>query len=163
MASPEEKTLLLVEDEFGLAEVLQLMLEVEGWRVVVANHGRHALERLGGTVPDMALIDYMMPVMNGAALGRLLRDDPRTARIPIVMMSAADENEVRREFSGYDAFLHKPYRADDLSALLRRVLAETAGRVADDGSERRPPASSARTSLIDAMRRLLTGRPLRPA
>lgn len=119
-----DRTVLVVEDEFGMAEVLQLMLEVEGWRVVLAHNGRHAQERIAVALPDLVLCDYMMPVMNGARLGVALRASPATAALPIVMMSAADEAEVRREFAGYDAFLHKPYRMDELLVTLQRVLAE---------------------------------------
>ncbi len=118
-----EPTILVVEDEYGSAEVLQLILEFEGWRVILAGDGRDALQRIDGVVPDLVLADFMMPNMNGAQLGKAMRADAATARVPIVIMSAADESQVRREFSDYQAFLHKPYRLAELLALLRGLLA----------------------------------------
>lgn len=145
-----DKTILVVEDEFGTAEVLQLMLEIEGYRAIVTSNGREALQRIGTAVPDLVLADYMMPIMNGAQLGKALRANPATAKVVIVIMSAADEAEVRREFDAYDAFLRKPYRLDELVPLLARLL-EPRGEAAGD----------TKFSLVDAVRNLLV--PPKPA
>lgn len=129
-----DKNILVVEDEFGSAEILQLILEVEGYRVVLAPNGRDALHRTADRVFDLVLTDFMMPLMNGAQLGHALRNNPATANVPIVMMSAADEAEVRRQFSGYDAFLHKPYRIDELLPLLARVVGRAGAAAPPDGT-----------------------------
>ncbi|HEU4460899.1 MAG TPA: response regulator [Methylibium sp.] len=121
-----QKTILVVEDEYGTAEVLQLMLEVEGYRVMLAGNGHEAMQRIAQHLPDLVLTDFMMPGMSGAQLGVALRTSPATAAVPIVMMSAAEEEEVRRAFTGYDAFLHKPYRIDELLEVLRSALARGA-------------------------------------
>jgi CheY-like chemotaxis protein len=129
-----DKNLLVVEDEFGSAEILQLILEVEGYRVVLAANGVEALQRTNETSFDLVLADFMMPMMNGAQLGRALRESPSTARVPIVMMSAAEEAEVRRHFSEYDAFLPKPYRIDELLRLLAETLSRK--RSVDDSPDK---------------------------
>jgi CheY-like chemotaxis protein len=117
------KSILLVEDEYGAAEILQLILEVEGYRVASAANGQAAWEHLAAHLPDAVLTDFMMPALNGAQLGRRLRACDRTARLPIIMMSGVPEPEVRRHFSGYDAFLQKPFQAPDVLDQLQRVLA----------------------------------------
>jgi two-component system phosphate regulon response regulator PhoB len=129
-----DKNLLVVEDEFGSAEILQLILEVEGYRVVLAANGVEALQRTKDASFDLVLADFMMPIMNGAQLGRALRESPSLAHVPIVMMSAAEEVEVRRQFSDYDAFLQKPYRIDELLPLLAKTLSSK--RSADDSPDK---------------------------
>lgn len=103
------KTILLVEDEFGIAGVLTLLLEDEGYRVLSAANGRQALSRLAETTPDLVITDFMMPLLDGAALGQALRANPASADIPIIMMSAVPEAAVRNRFDGYTVYLRKPF------------------------------------------------------
>lgn len=103
------KTILLVEDEFGIAGVLTVLLEDEGYRVLSAANGRQALSRLAEVRPDLVVTDFMMPLLDGAALGEALRADPALKDIPIIMMSAVPEAAVRMRFDGYTAFLRKPF------------------------------------------------------
>lgn len=137
---------LIVEDEYGNAEILQLLLEAEGYRVAVASNGKHALDILrDGEKPALILSDFMMPIMNGGEFGQVVRQDEAFAQIPFVFMSATSEDVVRRVFDGYDAFLVKPIEIDSLLALVRRLIAEG----------RPPPAS--RERVEQSMRQLLKG------
>ena len=120
------RTVLLVEDEFGIADVLASVLEDEGYRVVTAGNGRRGLEHLAEVKPDLVVLDFMMPVMDGAAMGRAIRGDPAHDGIPIIMMSALSETAVRAHFDGYTAFIRKPFRIPWLLDLVARTL--------DDGS-----------------------------
>src|SRR5687768_5753583 len=104
------RSILLVEDEYGAAEMLQLILEVEGYRVASAPNEQASWEQLVSHLPDVVLTDFIMPALNGAQLGLRLRATPRTARLPIIMMSGVSETEVRRHFDGYDVFLEKPFQ-----------------------------------------------------
>lgn len=118
------KTILLVEDEFGIAGVLCLLLEDEGYRVLSAANGRQGLDRLAENRPDLVVSDFMMPLMDGATLGRAMREDPAYKDIPLIMMSAVPEEAVRAHFDGYTAFLRKPFAISDFFALVARILGD---------------------------------------
>jgi CheY-like chemotaxis protein len=112
------RTVLVVDDEYGTVEVLLAALEDAGYRVLTAANGRRALERLEENKPDLVVSDFMMPLMDGAALVHAMRSNPEYRDIPVIMMSAAPESALRKHVDGYQAFLRKPFRA---SALLERI------------------------------------------
>lgn len=116
------KTILVVDDELGNAEVLALILRDEGYRVFVAGNGRDGLERVAEVRPDLVLLDDMMPVMSGEQMGKALRADPATRGIRIVMNSSLAEWVTRERFDGYDVFLRKPYQVDALLELITELL-----------------------------------------
>lgn len=116
------QTILVVDDEFAIAEVMSLILEEEGYRVFGASNGRQALERIDEIRPQLVILDFMMPVMNGAELGRAVRERPDGRDIRILMNSSLPESAVRPHFDGYDAFLRKPYNIDKALALIRELL-----------------------------------------
>ena len=117
--------ILVVEDEYGNAEILQLLLEAEGYRVAVASNGQEALDILqNGEKPSLILSDFMMPVMNGGELGQALSQDRALSQIPFIFMSGTSQDIVRRAFSGYDAFLVKPIEFDSLLLVVKRLLAQ---------------------------------------
>ena len=119
------KLVLIVEDEYGNAEVLQLLLEAEGYRVAAASNGQHALDLLrDGEKPALILSDFMMPVMNGGEFGVAVRQDATLAHIPFIFMSATSEEVVRRHFQDYDAFMVKPVEIDPLLDLVKRLIEE---------------------------------------
>lgn len=142
---------LIVEDEYGNAEVLQLLLEAEGYRVAAASNGKAALELLAGEKPVLILSDFMMPRMNGAELGDAVRRNPALCHIPFVFMSATSEDVVRRSFRDYDAFLVKPFEIDNLLAVAARLIAQ--GRQVQPTSE----------EVGESMRQLLKGLQLPPS
>lgn len=115
---------LVVDDEFGIAEVLQAILEDEGHRVVTAINGRAAMERMADQRPDLVLTDYMMPVMDGAALIKAMSADPKLSGIPIAMMSSLPEAMVADRCVGYIAFMRKPFRVNDVLDFLKTALPE---------------------------------------
>jgi CheY-like chemotaxis protein len=117
------QTILVVDDELGAIEVVATVLEDEGFRVLSAANGRHGLEKLAEGPVDLAVIDFMMPLVDGAALGREMRAHPAYKNIPIIMMSAVGESVVRERFDGYTAFLRKPFRISALIDTVRRILA----------------------------------------
>jgi CheY-like chemotaxis protein len=117
------KTILIVDDELGNAEVLSLILEDEGYRVFCAANGRDGLDRVREVRPDLVVLDFMMPVMNGAEMGHALRANPATAHIKIVMNSSLPEASVAQRFALFDAFLRKPYSIDAALDTIRGLLA----------------------------------------
>ena len=118
------KTILVVDDELGSAEVLSLILAEEGYRTFSAVNGALALAQARDTVPDLVVVDYMMPLMNGAEFARELRADPAFAKTKIVLNSGLPEYAIRDQYDGYDAFLRKPFKIE----VLLSVVAELIGR-----------------------------------
>lgn len=119
------KLVLIVEDEYGNAEILQLLLEAEGYRVALASNGRQALDLLrDGEKPALILSDFMMPVMNGGEFGRAVSLDESVNHIPFVFMSATSEELVRSVYDGYDAFLVKPIELDTLLDVVQRLITQ---------------------------------------
>ena len=116
------KTILVVDDELGSAEVLSLILEEEGYRALCAVNGRQALVQARDVVPDLVIVDYMMPLMNGADFARELRADTQFADTKIILNSGLPEAAIREHFGGYDAFLRKPYGIDDALRVIARLL-----------------------------------------
>ena len=117
------QTILVVDDELGAIEVVATALEDEGFRVLSAANGRHGLEKLSEGQVDLAVIDFMMPLVDGTAMAREMKANPAFRNIPIIMMSAVGESVVRGRFDGYAAFLRKPFRISALIDTVRRVLA----------------------------------------
>ena len=112
------KTILVADDEWAIAEVLESLLADEGYRVIIANNGKQALERLAEWPPDLIMLDFMMPVMDGKATLQALQADPKTANIPVIMMSSLPEETIRERCSGYVDFLRKPFR---VAAVLDKI------------------------------------------
>jgi CheY-like chemotaxis protein len=119
------RTVLVVDDEFGIAEVLAEVLGDAGYDVVTAIHGRQALERVVARRPDLILLDFMMPVMNGPVTVTALLADPAHRTIPVIVMSSLPESAVAAQMRGYAAFLRKPFKI--------AVLLETIAGVLDGG------------------------------
>jgi two-component system, OmpR family, response regulator VicR len=104
-------TILVVDDEPEILELLQEMLQDEGYTVLTAVNGLVALELLAQTRVAIVLTDYMMPRMNGIELCTRLRADPRTATMPIVLMSAAPPRDAADMFT---LVIQKPFTIDDI-------------------------------------------------
>lgn len=116
-------TVLIVEDEFAIADLLEMALNDEGYEVQHAADGRQGLERLAeGPRPDLVLTDYMMPILDGAGLLRAMRDTEAHRDIPYIVMSAVPEANVRERITGYAAFVRKPFQLAAVVQLVARVL-----------------------------------------
>ena len=115
-------TILVVEDEFGVADVVVTALEDEGYRVLVAANGRQGMERLADTTPDLIILDFMMPIMDGAAMGKAVRAMDGLASLPIIMTSAVGEAAVKERFADFQAFLRKPFRIQELLQTVEKLI-----------------------------------------
>ena len=117
------RTVLVIDDEWAIAEVLEALLTDEGYRVIVAQDGRHGLERAAEWPPDVIMLDFMMPVMDGPMTLAALKANPATASVPVILMSSLPETTVAERSRGYTAFLRKPFRImtvlDAVEAALR--------------------------------------------
>jgi CheY-like chemotaxis protein len=115
-------TVLVVEDEFGIVDVLETILTDEGYRVLTACNGRQGLARLSEEKPEVILLDFMMPILGGGDMLRAMAAEPAYQRIPVIMMSSLSEVAVAKRCEGYAAFLHKPFRAAAVLSTVARVL-----------------------------------------
>ncbi|WP_431261806.1 response regulator [Roseateles chitinivorans] len=117
------KLILIVEDEYGAAEILQLILEAHGYRVTSVSNGRAAMEMLGGERPAVIVSDFMMPHMTGGEFGTLIRQTPHWADIPFMFISGTNEEVVQKSFGDYDGFLSKPFDIDVMLAMVADLAA----------------------------------------
>jgi CheY-like chemotaxis protein len=116
------QTILVIDDELGAIEVLVAALEDEGYRVLSAGNGRHGLEALAVAHMDLVIVDFMMPLLDGAAMAKAMKEQPALKDIPIILMSAVSEATVRERFADYAAFLRKPFTVATLLDQVRKVL-----------------------------------------
>jgi CheY-like chemotaxis protein len=115
-------TVLVVDDEFGIVDVLETILTDEGYRVLTACNGKQGLVRLSEEKPEVILLDFMMPILGGGDMLRAMAAEPAYQRIPVIMMSSLSEVAVAKRCEGYAAFLHKPFRAAAVVSTVARVL-----------------------------------------
>ncbi|MBO6776081.1 MAG: phosphate regulon transcriptional regulator PhoB [Marinibacterium sp.] len=131
--SANQPTVLVVDDEHAQREVLAYNLEAEGFRVARAENGEEAMIVVDEAMPDIIVLDWMMPNLSGIEVCRRLKSRPETRNIPIIMLSARAEevDKVRGLETGADDYVIKPYSVIELMARvrsqLRRVRPSTVG------------------------------------
>ena len=115
---------LVVEDEAALVTLLRYNLEREGFRVAEARDGEEAMLQIAEQMPDLVVLDWMLPLMSGIEVCRQLRRLPETRRLPIVMLTARGEegDKLRGLDAGADDYVTKPFSPSELIARLRAVL-----------------------------------------
>lgn len=116
------KRILVIDDEPDLVEVLSSILEFEGYEVFAARNGHEGIQRAEELQPDLVILDYMMPGLNGAAVGDALRSGDRTHGIKILMSSSLSESSVRPRFAGYDAYARKPYDMNETLSVIADLV-----------------------------------------
>ena len=137
-----QPSVLLVEDEPAQREILRYNLEAEGFTVIEACDGEEAMERVAENLPDLILLDWMLPHVSGIEVCRRLRMRPETRGIPVIMLSARSEevDKVRGLEIGADDYVIKPYSVVELMARLRaqlrRVRPSAAGQILEWGDLR---------------------------
>ncbi len=115
-AAPARATILIVDDSPTVRKILSLTLEKEGYKVVAANDGDQALVALGKMLPDLIFLDITMPNMDGYEVCRRIKKNPKTASVPVVMLSGKDGffDKVRGRMAGATEYLTKPFQAPDV-------------------------------------------------
>ncbi len=126
MMKPDQMrpVVLAVNDEPKVLELLTVLLEHEGYRVVTANNGQSALELAFSLEPDIVVSDVVMPQMDGLQLCRLLKQDPRTSGIPVLLASAVrtgKRNSLSALTAGADDYLEMPFRRQELLVKVARL------------------------------------------
>jgi CheY-like chemotaxis protein len=116
------QSVLIVDDEFGLADITADLLREAGYDVTLAINGKLGLASLATRHADIVLTDLMMPVMDGPEMIRRMRADPKLARIPAILMTALPEAVQGGDGAQHDAVLVKPYSMTELLAVIHRLL-----------------------------------------
>jgi signal transduction histidine kinase len=119
----DKSTILIVDDEAAVRQILAELLGEEGYRLAFAGSGTEALAQAGTLSPDLILLDIMMPDMDGFETCRRLRANPRLAEVPILLVTAlqAPEHRLRGIEAGADDYIAKPFDSIELLAKLRTI------------------------------------------
>ena len=128
-------SVLIVEDDPNIRELLQLYLEKDGYAVTLASEGGQGLEKYRAIKPDLVLLDVMMPVMDGWAVCKAIRQDGNT---PVIMLTAKGETDdkVTGLKAGADDYVTKPFEMKELLARIEAVLRRS-DRSAEEANTRR--------------------------
>ena len=119
------KSVLLVEDEGSLVQVLTLILSDNVFRVTVAYNGRQALGLLVNAQPDIILTDYMMPVMDGLEMAQAVRTTAKFSTVPILMISSASPESIPRHKFVLNKYLRKPVEIPVLLDAIAELLGDS--------------------------------------
>ena len=125
--------ILVIEDETNIQELIKYNLEKNGYKVVVSDNGIDGLEEAIANVPDLILLDLMLPGMDGLEVCKRLRMDKRTKKVPIFMLTAKSEelDKILGLELGADDYITKPFSIKELIARIRAAMR----RISDDRNE----------------------------
>jgi two-component system, OmpR family, phosphate regulon response regulator PhoB len=158
---------LVVEDEPQIQELVAVNLEHAGYRVVRAASAEEAEAAIRGELPDVVVLDWMLPGESGVSFARRLRGDARTRDLPILMLTARamEQDKISGLEAGADDFLTKPFSPRELNARIKAVLRRRAPELSDEAVEiaglrldpagRRVTANGKRLALSPSEFRLL--------
>ncbi len=118
------KTVLLVEDDRDIRDMLVFSLQRAGYAVIETEDAEQALDKLGGVLPDIMLVDWMLPGMNGPDLVRRIRRDQLVQNVPVIMLTARGEeaDKLQGFDTGIDDYLTKPFSPRELLARMKALL-----------------------------------------
>jgi two-component system, cell cycle response regulator len=123
-AVPRPARVLIVDDERANRQLLEIMLEPEGYELVLATSGEEALASVAAHPPDLVVLDIMMPGINGYVVTSRLKADPTTRHIPVLVLSSLDDrnSQAHGTGAGADGFLSKPVDRRQLRDRVRSML-----------------------------------------
>ena len=130
-------TILIVEDEPAIAELIEVTLKRSGHKTLRANSVEEAVQLIDQAIPDLALIDWMLPGLSGIDLIKRVRSNKRTQSIPVIMLTAkADEDDKLTGLDkGADDYITKPFSPKELVARIKAVLRRRTPHLTDDTVE----------------------------
>ncbi len=127
---------LVVDDNKVIRQLIRVNLELEGFEVVTAADGAECLDVVHRVRPDVVTLDVVMPRLDGMRTAARLREDPRTSRLPVAIISACTQYEVESGLAaGVDAFLSKPFEPAELVRVVRQLVHREAPPSADGRHE----------------------------
>ena len=122
------KRILIADDSSNTRGILRFMLQNQGFELVEAQNGQDVLDKTVACSPDLIVLDGMMPVMSGFDACSRLKNDPKTARIPVILLSAIAQVEPQRDWTHEcpaDRFMAKPFQMKDLISAIESLLGMT--------------------------------------
>jgi len=124
-----KKRILVVEDEESLLKLETILLTVKGFEVIGAVSGSMAIEKIDSEVFDLVLLDIMLPDIDGFEVCRQLRKDPRTATVPIIMLTGkkTQDDHDRGVLCGANSYLVKPFKSAMIIDEINRLLTASGG------------------------------------
>jgi two-component system, OmpR family, phosphate regulon response regulator PhoB len=127
-------TILVVEDEPAIQELIAFNLKQAGHQPMRADNAEQAMNLVSNALPDLILLDWMLPGMSGIDLARRLRTDKRTKTVPIIMLTARSEEQDKLAGldTGADDYITKPFSPRELNARIKAVLRRRAPQMTDD-------------------------------
>jgi CheY-like chemotaxis protein len=122
--TPEEKRILIADDDPVILRLIQVNLELEGYQVITANNGQEAVDRATAEIPDLVILDIMMPRLDGYQACEKLKAADATKAIPVIFLSAkAQQGDIDRGKSyGVADYLTKPFDPSDLIDVVERHI-----------------------------------------
>ncbi len=127
-------TILIVEDEPAIQELIAYNLKQAGHQPLRAVNAEQALNLIADALPDLVLLDWMLPGLSGVEFAKRLRADKRTRSIPIIMLTARSDEQDKLQGleSGADDYITKPFSPRELNARIKAVLRRRAPQMTDD-------------------------------
>jgi len=118
--------ILIVDDDISITELMKALVKIEGHEPTTVNNSMQAMEIAQTVNPDLITLDLMMPGMTGFELCKLLREDPKFAETPIVIVSAKDDPESKQQAmeAGAKDYLTKPFGMEELMGKIKSLIAQ---------------------------------------
>ena len=117
------KTILICDDDEGILDMLELILEETGYRIIPVKNSLEIYEEIEKQQPDLILLDLWMPVLSGDQVLRTLRKNPETQSLPVIVISASREGARIAQEAGADLFLAKPFDLETLVSTVQGMVA----------------------------------------
>ena len=120
----EQRKILIVEDEVSLLKLESILLTTRGYKVSAVTDGLKALEEIKNDIPDLVLLDIMIPGIDGFEVCRRIKADPETASLPVVMLTAkkSSADQARGVEAGADAYMTKPFKSGKIIEVVEELL-----------------------------------------
>jgi len=124
MSAENQKTVVYAEDDQDIARLVKFKLEREGFKIVYFPDGAGVVEAVSQVMPDIVLLDVMMPVQDGISILKDIKSNPKTANIPVIMLSAKGQEQdiVKGLDIGATDYVTKPFAPSELIARVKRIL-----------------------------------------
>ncbi|AZA60433.1 response regulator [Chryseobacterium indoltheticum] len=118
----EGKKIMICDDDDSILEVLQMMLEFDGYTVFLENNSTNLIKQINNVNPDLLLMDLWMPVLSGDQLLKTIRTTSELKNLPVIIFSASVDGKEIASSAGADTFIAKPFDMDDISSKIEGLL-----------------------------------------
>ncbi len=126
--------ILIIEDEIAIQELLTVNLQLHGYSAYCADNGQQALDHINNILPDLILLDWMLPDTSGIRLAKQIRSSARTQDIPLIMLTArgAEQDKIDGLEAGADDYITKPFSPRELIARIKSLLRRRAPQLSNE-------------------------------